>query len=451
VEAYNGVFDFSNIDPLLNDSARSAYSDEQFLGLITNDPIFGKTDARMFLELKPPFFKHTFLNKPDSLFIDSVVLVLDYVETYGDSTIPQTINVYELDQSNVFKTHSKQDSAYFIRQNNLTYSNLLGSATILPQSLNDSINNYQDTTSHQLRIRLSDAFGDRLLKYDTILASPNNAYYSDSIFKTKLKGFALQSVSGGNAIMGFDLMGANTKLAIYYKYFKNDPNKDTTVAYFSFAGNASSASANYIQRDYSGTPVLAAQGGATPDPIVYIQTTPGTFATLKIPALANLNNRVVHRAELIAEQVYHISDSMFQTPNFLYLDAYSPNLGKFRTIPYDLIFDGQAFNFGSFGVSPTNTTDVGGNVVRTWKFNLTRYVQHVVNDTEPLFDLRLSAPFYLYDQYVPPIANGESSATPFKVTLNPAPAKGRVRLHGNTDPNDPNPRRMRLRIIYSKL
>jgi hypothetical protein len=450
VEAYNGLFDFGT-DPLLNDSARSAYSDEQFLGLITNDPIFGKTDARMFLELKPSFFRHTFLNKPDSLFIDSVVLILDYIETYGDSTVPQTVNVYELDQSNIFKTHGIQDSAYFIRQNNLTYSNLLGSTTFVPHTLNDSVMARWDTTSHQLRIRLNDAFGDRLLKYDTTFAGPNNAYYSDSVFKSKLKGFALQSVSGGNAIMGFDLMGENTKLAIYYSYFKNTPNIDTTVAFFSFSGNTSSASANYIQRDYSGTPVLAAQGGTTPDPEIYIQNTPGTFATLKIPALPNLNNRVVHRAELIAEQVYHVSDSMFPAPNYLYLDAYSPTLGKFRTIPYDVVFDGQAFNFGSFGVSPVNTTDAGGNVVRTWKFNLTRYVQHVVNDTEPAYDLRLSAPFYLYDQYVPPVLNGESSAQRFKVTMNPSPAKGRVRLHGNTDPNDSNPRRMRLRIIYSKL
>lgn len=453
VEAYNGLFDFSGPNPLFNDSTRSSYSDEQFLGLITNDPIFGRTDARMFLELKPSFFRHSFLNKPDSLYIDSVVLVLDYVDTYGDSTIPQTINVYELDQSNIFKTHQTQDSAYFLRENNLTYSNLLGSATVLPSTLNDSVRAFRDTTRNQLRIRLSDAFGTRLLSYDSTANGANNAYYSDSAFKSKFKGFALQSVSGGNALMGFDLMGANTKLAIYYQYNHGFglAEKDTTVAYFTFSGNASSASANYVQRDYSGTPVLAAQGGATPDPVIYIQNTPGTFATIKIPALANLNNRVVHRAELIAEQIYHVSDSMFPPPAYLYLDAYSPTLGKYRTVPYDVVYDGQAFNFGVFGVAPVNATDGSGNTIRTWKFNLTRYVQHVVNDTEPLYELRLSAPFYLWNQYVPPVPNSEGSATRFKVSLNPSPVKGRVRLHGNTDPNDSNPRRMRLRIIYSKL
>ncbi|MBC7946662.1 MAG: DUF4270 family protein [Chitinophagaceae bacterium] len=447
VEAYNGIFDFNGPNPLLNDSTRTNVTDEQWLGLITNDPFFGKTDARMFLELKPAFYRHTFLNKADSIFIDSIVLVLDYVETYGDSSVPQTFNVYELDPSTVFEA----DTAYLIRQNSFTYSNLLGSATITPSSLNDSVKAFRDTTKNQLRITLNNTFGRRLLDYDTISSGPNNAYSNDSTFRSKFKGFAIQSVSGGNAIMGFNLGGANTKLAIYYNYYHGlgTSDKDTTVTYFTFAGNANSAAANYIQRDYSGTPVLAAQGGASPDPFVYIQTTPGTFATIKIPALAGLSNRVVHRAELIAEQAYHISDSTFPPPTYLYVDAYDPSLSKYLMIPYDLAFDGSgSLNLGSFGIAPINAVDGAGNVVRTWRFNLSRYVQHVVNDTEPLYDLRLFAPLYTLDQYRPTPA---STATTQLVSINPAVAKGRVRLHGNTDPLDPNPRKMRLRIIYSKL
>ena len=80
---------------------------------------------------------------------------------------------------------------------------------------------------------------------------------------------------------------------------------DTTVAYFQFCFTMRrSASANLIKRDYTGTPIAAAVKAAlTPDELVYIQNTPGSFATIKIPGLAGLNNRVVHRAELIMEQV----------------------------------------------------------------------------------------------------------------------------------------------------
>ena len=446
VEAYNGLFTFSG-NPLTDDSTRATSSDEHFLGLITDDPFFGKTDARIFLELKPYFYKFTFANKPhpDSLKLDSVVLVLDYVETYGDSVTPQTIEVREI------TSEFRYDTAYLINENNFTTSTLLGSKTVVPHTLNDSTYARWDTSSNQMRIRLDDSFGQRLLMYDT--AGPNNAYSSDSAFREKFKGFALRSVNGGNAIMGFNLRGSNTKLAIYYSYANASAaqpnNYDTTVVFFSFASNGFSASANYIQRDHSGTPLLAAQGGATPDPLVYIQTSPGSYATIKMPDLATLSNRVVHRAELIAEQVFDISDSTFLPPTYLYLDAFDPGMNKFRTVPYDLVFTtASSLNLGSFGINPIISRDANNNAIRTWKFNISRYVQHVVNDTEPVYDLRLFAPFYVIDQYKP---TTNSVATPQPISINPAIAKGRVTLAGNTGPGDTNPRRMRLRIIYSKL
>ena len=53
----------------------------------------------------------------------------------------------------------------------------------------------------------------------------------------------------------------------------------------------------------------------------------------KYPTLAGLSNRVVHRAELIVEQVYDISDTIFPPTN-LYLDAYDPiGLRLFRDNP----------------------------------------------------------------------------------------------------------------------
>lgn len=460
VEAYNDLFTLAGPAILSRDSTRTDYSDEQFLGVITNgDLLFGKTDARMYFELKPPSYKHTFKNSPDSLHIDSVVLVLDYVETYGDSTASQTITAYEINDPSI---NFRADTTYLVRENLFANSNLipLGSKVVKPESLKDSIRNYKDTTARQLRITLSNAFGQRLLEYDTTAARGFiNAYSSDSLFKSKFQGFALRSTGGGNALMGFNLLGTNTKLAIYYKDDNGNsaPEKwDTLVDYFVFRpyatnGTSGSASANFVERDYAGTPLLAAQGGIMPDPLVYIQNTPGTFATIKIPALAGLNNRVVHRAELIAEQVYDISDAKFPPPSYLFLDAYDPAISKYRTIPYDLIYDGTSgsFNFGSFGIAPVNAQDGLGNVVKTWHFNLTRYVQHVVNDTEPLYDLRLFAPLFIVDQYKPPVVNASSAA--IGISINPAIAKGRVRLAGNTGPLDPNRQKMRLRIIYSKL
>lgn len=450
------VLSYNDTLGIQNDSIRLGTSEEFFLGKINNDPFFGKTDARLFLQLKPASYPFAFnnINGPDSLFIDSVVLVLDYVETYGDTITPQTLNVYEVDQSSNFVP----DSAYLIRQNNFTYSNLLGTRTVAPQALKDSVKTLDgDTTNYQLRIKLNNSFGTRLLNYDSTVNPLRGAYANDSVFRSKFKGFALQSMNTGNAIMGFDLANGRTKLAVYYRYYKNKPNIDTATAYFTFvtgaATGSNSAAANHIIRDYTGTPALASlNNGSGSDPILYMMNTPGTYASIKIPDLALVNNRVVHRAELYMEELYDISDSTFRAPDYMYLDAVDPSITtaqKFRTIPYDLHVNssGSALDYGPFGVAPVYATDPFGNRIRTWHFNMTRYVQHLLTRTQSLYEFRLFPAYRFVEQFgIPPGADVGTV-----IAINPSIAKGRVRLIGSTGPLDTNPRKMKLRLIYSKL
>jgi Domain of unknown function (DUF4270) len=437
VETYNDIF------ALANDSTRSFDGDEHFLGRITSDPIFGATDAELYLELKPSFYPFSFKNvnipPTDSLFIDSVVLVLDYLETYGDTTIPQLINVYEITDP------SFKDSTYFVNRTTFATGALLGFKAILPFQLKDSVKAYLDTTKSQLRIPLSNAFGQRLLDYDSAAGEP---YHDDAAFHNKFKGFALKSEGGGNAIMGFDLLGANTKLAIYYRYQKGGPgiaNQDTTVDYFNFTTVAGSA--NYIKRTHSG--VVTAASGAAQDPLLYIQNSPGTFAKIRIPGLDTMSNKLIHRAELIMEQVGDPSDTLFPHPGALMLDASDPSIStsvsKFRTIPYDFQSDGTgSFNLGPFGAAPQNILDPSGKVVKVWKFNISRYVQHVLTHTISRYDLRVFAPYFANEQYgIPP--NGTD--LPQLVNVNSSYGKGRVRLGGGNHPTQ----KMRLRIIYSKI
>ena len=430
VQAYNDTFG------IVNDSVRFSASYEAFLGRINNDPFFGKTDARLFFELKPSGYP--FADKPSNLSLDSVVLVLDYHDTYGDTIIPQTVNVYEIDQSSNFQP----DSTNFIRENNITYSNLLGSKIFPPGSLDDSVFAFKDTTKNQLRIKLNNSFGNRLLSYDSI--GSMGAYSSDSLFRTFFKGFALQSMNTGNAVMGFDLTGSNTKLAIYYRYPITGGTTDTTaVSYFTLTSLSSAA--NYVKRDYSGSPVAAAAKVTTPAPFVYLQNTPGTFALIKIPGLANLSNRVIHRAELIAEEAYDPSDVTFPPAVNLYLDAYDSTISNYRTIPYDLIYDPSSAtaNLATFGVSPVNAIDGLGNPIKVWHINMSRYVQHLVTHTLPLYNFRLYSPFFVRNQYgVPPAATALIG-----FFVNPTLVKGRVRLAGGTA----GTQRLRLRIVYSRL
>ena len=452
VEAYNGLFTLGGTDPLTEDSTLIGRGAEHFVGYIGNDPLFGKTKCSLYLELKPQIFPNTFdFKKIDSLkAFDSVVLILGYTRTFGDTNTAISLNVKEMSQTSDFRF----DTNYLIRTNTFTYGQTLSSnsisngtavvsAIILPSTLNDSVHAFKDSANiNQVRIRLLNSFGMRLLQFDSA------TYATDSAFRTHFKGFAIIPDQVGNAVIGVDLLSANTKLALYYHY-KNGPVTDTTVVtYFPFTGTC--AHANLVERDYAGTPLLASQGGTAPDNFVYLQNTPGSFATIKMPNLQLVSNRTVHRAELIMEQVYDpSSDNIFSVPDDLFLDAYDTVQKKYRTIPYDLSFDASGnLNKETFGMVGKKADDGSGNIVTVWKFNITRYVQNYLTRRDSLYNLRVFAPFQVDDLYR--IASSTGS-TDINQVFNPNPliVAGRVRLAGGTPIN--NPHRMRLRIIYSKL
>jgi hypothetical protein len=91
----------------LIDTTRLSRSEIHVLGNINNDPLFGKTKADIFVQLKPPFFPYYFGQSKDTInpalnpktHFDSVFLCLSYTGFYGDTTKPQHISVYQLDEN----------------------------------------------------------------------------------------------------------------------------------------------------------------------------------------------------------------------------------------------------------------------------------------------------------------------------------------------------------------
>lgn len=421
------------------DSSRSTGSNLQWLGRIASDPLFGTTQANMFFQLQPTTAKLPFaFTKADSLIgLDSVVLVLSYQGAYGDTNQAQQVQVFEMDQRNDFRG----DTSYMIRENNFTWSNALSAVkTFTPNQLNDPFTGYREQAVNQLRIRLNDAFGNRLLRYDS-----TNAYLNDSAFNTYFKGFALVASGNGNGLVGINLNDTNTKLAFYYRYTKMG-RADTAVTNFRFKpGNvvtAGGASANHIQRDYTGSELARVAGDQTADPLVYIQNAPGTYARVLVPALAGLTNRVVHRAELRVSQVPDLPLSNLLTPpSYLYLDAYDATERVYRTIPFDVtVGAGNQLNIAAFGMIATRAVSPAGTPIAQWRFNLTRYVQHVANRTAPAYEFRLYSPYLTR-------TNLSTSTTVTSLQANPVYGSGRVRVGGGSHPTQP----MQLYVVYSKL
>ena len=432
---------FNHIFEADKDSIRVGLANDQILGNISNDPLFGKTNAKMFLQLKPESYPWSFsgVYNKDSLYIDSVVLVLGWNASFGDTTTSQKVNVKEIDQFSDFRV----DSFYTIRDPGPGTTTLLGTKTFNPVNLKDSVKAFQDTTTGQLRVRLDNSFGRRLLDYDTA-----HAYKSDSAFNTYFKGFAIEAdQSLGNALMAFGIYNnPKTKLAIYYRYTKGGQD-DTTVNYFQFKPG-SSANHNYVNRfGFAGSPLLTASNTAGEDDLVYIINTPGSYATVKIPALRDLSNRIIHRAEFIVEQVYSPSDNIFTPPYGLMLEVYDSTLGDHKFIPYDFNPDNNGNPNPAFGLYGQISVDGVGNPIKVWKFDITRYVQNILTKQEPLHDFRLFTTQTATGRIKNVVLNNTGPYIFADVNVNPRFAFGRVRVGGGNHATQ----KMRLRLVYSKI
>jgi hypothetical protein len=450
IPAVDGVNTFDTVfnviaDNVPVDSIRTSKYQEHALGHISNDPIFGKTQAIINLELKPQFFPQGFEVREDSLTLDSAVLVLRYVDYWGDSTLPMSFNIFELGSK------MKADSVYTNYSSFTTQGPQLNSPrSFYIPSLNDVDTNaaFKEARTNQIRIPLTTAFGNKLLHtFDTSTSGANNAYRSDSLFSERFHGFSIIPNTSSNALLRVSIQDTNTKLALYYRYKNRATGNDTVVRYFRPGFTAGSS--NNIVRTRTGfeSNTASAANSGTTDSLLYLQSGPGHRISIKIPGLSNLSNRVVHRAEIYMEQAAGNAtfDGIFTQPN-LFLSAYSLDSNRRFNVPNDIAYssDGTISNISSFGGYIIYKTDNLGNRVATYAFNVSRYVQGVVTRKEKTYDFSLFAPVYDY------VFTNETSGLLYPIytdQLNP-PGIGRVRLYGGSINH---PGKMKLRIIYSKL
>lgn len=415
------------------DCAEVYPNDDHVLGYISDDPYFGKTTAAIFTELKPAGFPYSFPATAANMTLDSVVLVLSYKRLYGDSLTPQKVNVYQVNTGFKFDSSTCSSQAYDPL--------VLGSKIYIPSRLSDSIFLPNDTSDNQLRITLNNSFGQDLLKQDT-----TGAFKSDSLFKEFFSGFAIipDVGFGGNALTYFSLAAdTNTKLSLYFKY-NNGSIHDTVV---NFRLTTTSATANNIVRDSTDAEILNHLGQPPlGNDFVYIQTTPGTYAEIKIPGLIDFPNKIVHRAELVMDQVFSTAptDGYFTSPSLLHLEIKNSDT-SFRPIPCDFnTLSGQP-NFGTFGGFRTFAKDHSGNTISRYTFVITRYIQKIITNGTTNYTLKLSAPDYITNpkSFIDECGQGVSSF--FGLFMNYLTV-GRVKLGGNVPDY-----RMRLRIIYSNI
>ncbi len=449
------------------DSTRVSNQDNLVLGYISlaNDPIFGKTTANLLVQWKPNFFPYYLGNPRDTIQgypgtgIDSLVVCLSYKGFYGDSSTPQKFSVREILPASGFSDTVSYD--FYYRPTPGQLGNELGSVIKAPKDMKDVVRfiNGKDSVNNQLRIRITDpTFLAKFASFDSTRGGINNAFFNDTMYRQMFRGFAISadSTNGayGHNLWYSNLSDATTRLEVHYRkrpatYNAGKIDTGYSILPFITGGNAtirSSAYACNLTRTYTGAEIASPAADA-----IYIQTGLGTHDTLQIPALSSLPNSIIHRAELIMEQVPSLgtSDKTMLPPNYLYLDVVDTAAKYyFKPFPIDLnpegaytIFPGvDNINFNYFGgFLRYKTNPAGGDAIGYYNFNITRYVQGIVTRKEPNKTLRLFAPYEL--DYTKNL--GFFAKYRFANSL----AYGRVKLGNGINSNY----RMRLRIIYSKI
>jgi len=452
VNTFADTLDITASQGIFDDSTKVVYSDLHVLGSITNDPLFGKTYADMYLQLKPPFYPFYFGSAGDTItHFDSAVLCLSYQTFYGDTLLPQTLTVYEINPA----TSNFKDSSYgldFLPDQGLGAQ--LGSVTIRPievKKITYFKGSRKDSITNQVRIPLdinSSFIQNTLLGNRDTSAAGNSIYRNDSSFRDKIKGFAIIATGGqANGLFYVDLTNAATRLEVHYRK-TNRGFADTSYSAFPFSlGTTSgrSAQATHLVRERSGFPVSSPGSD-----VVYIQSQPGTFATLNIPALTAFNNSIIHRAEIYIDQIPTADplDNFLLPPAYLYLDLVDTpaSANKYKPVYFDVnpnAFynpDDSVFFFPSGGVDYAyfggflRRKYVGAAPSYYYTFNVSRHVQHIVTNGLYNYPFRLFAPSRIrYGQY----------GVPYNNQL----ADGRVQVGSGTNANY----KMYMRVIYSRI
>jgi hypothetical protein len=438
VNTFDTTMDVITNNDFLTDSTAIVYNEDHALGQI-NDPDFGTTKADIYSEIVSPSFytSHPFVSKDSVKSIDSVVLMLSYKTSYGDTAAPLNVLVSEIDPASNFRDSL---SGYQVNSPDIPTTGIqLANASIDISGLHDTTTVIwkTDTTKYVsvMRIRLDKSIGQKLASFDTSLGAP---YYDDSTFKTVFKGLAIKAGPGTQALAYFNLLDVNSRLIVYYRAQKNGVPDSTLRTSFTFAPYMH---ANLIKRTPAGNYASNVANGNSNDPYLYIQSSPGSYASIKIPGLKGLNNRVIHRAELIVEKDASVTsrNDLFTLPPSLFLDAIdSANSNRIVAIPnYDFRAVNNYYNIDEFG-----------GIIKfddTYRFNLTRYIQGIVTRSETAYTLRLHAAYFIVPYYNDP----GLGLIRYPISLSSKIAYGRVALRGGAYP-DPK-KKMRLRIIYSKI
>lgn len=348
-------------------------------GIISGDPVFGKTFAGIAFEPAPVTTNFTFGSNPR---IDSAVLVLPYSGfTWGDTLAAPGIRyrVYRLSQP----LGVNDSIIYSNRVPPVDRSQLLGEATTYFADLKDSVLVGGVRKTPHLRIPLD---------LSTLMPALNQgiaASASLTDFVAAFKGLYIEPDAGqsGSILPYFSFLTGND---LYQKagivvYYKND-GTSSAVASFPYQLKYGKAY-TYIKRDFTGTPAynyLVGNGG-NPD-LLLLQNAPGAAIDLKMPYVKNLPKVVYNRAQLLITAIDTAGSNMYFPPARIFPEKV--NTDGTQVSIADRLPEGSAES-ATFVDGTLRTSTIGGVVIRQYLINMPREFQRAVISNRDTLHLRI--------------------------------------------------------------
>ena len=213
-------------------------------------------------------------------------------------------------------------------------------------------------------------------------------------------------------------------------------------------------STNYVTRDRSSGQVasfLSSLNTEKNDSLIFIDANPGIYAMLSIPNTDTLTNKIIHRAEIMMEQVPDLSgtskDDVYLPPN-IFVTTYDADSMRRFAQPNDMsISNGTVSNQTTLGSFPLKKIDpISGRTIYEYKWDVSRYLQGIITFGQKYYDLVMWAPYNDYIYYYNTPSSYQVFTGAGSTPLNRV-ATGRIRLGGANNTNH----KMKLHIVYSDI
>lgn len=310
------------------DSIATSNTGVAFAGGYT-DVFFGKITTGTYFRVAMPAGRTV----EDKAIYDSIELVMrPNGYAYGDTTLPQTLQVYQLAQPLVLPED------YYALFSHQQFP--LNGAPLATHQVS-----IRPTAGELLHLRLNDAKG---LELFNLLKNKASEVSTDDLFREYFKGLHIKGINN-TAVFGFTAKDSSLYIRLHYHVSTHELEEK----YFDFPMTAPELQYNAVQYDRSGTPLAGLQPGAgitsaAAENRAFLQPLTGAVVRMdfySLPSLQELGKygRIM-RAELVLRPVNGTYGNEAPLPPRLVL---SPADNKHYVVPGDTLTAAEGTQYGN--------------------------------------------------------------------------------------------------------